>query len=84
MTTLNSSIKNWYQSAYGFGAGAGYIRKNLQFKTVLEKMIKGEDFYQIVFTNGFADSIIRERIFEKLAELSGKSYNKIYDIWLNA
>jgi hypothetical protein len=82
MTTLNRSIKNWYQSDYGFGAGAGYIRKNLQFKTVLGKMIKGENFYQIVFTNGFADSIVRERIFEKLAELLGVTYKEIYNIWL--
>jgi hypothetical protein len=43
------------------------------------------DTYQDVYKYiGIADSIIRERIFEKLANEMGIDYNEIYNQWLLA
>ena len=44
----------------------------------------GNDIYSYIFeTEGEADSIIRERLFEALAEISKSDYSYIYDKWLN-
>ena len=84
--TLETSVKNWYKVNYTndyFGSVGANIRKNLKFKTVLKRMAKGENFYNIVFKNNYSDSIGRERIFEGISEAFKIDYNEIYNIWLN-
>ncbi|MCI6930894.1 MAG: hypothetical protein MR750_06570 [Methanobrevibacter boviskoreani] len=46
-------------------------------------MQKGNDFYDIVFTDQYSDSLMRERIFTILSKVSGVDYDKIYYMWLN-
>lgn len=55
------------------------IESRLTFKSIYDRMKHGQDFYDIV---GVGDSIIRERIFEMLANVYGVNYNHIYNMWL--
>ena len=47
-----------------------------------------KDFFVAVATNdvyrtmGVADSLVRERLFERLSDLLNKPYSFIYDMWL--
>jgi hypothetical protein len=46
----------------------------------LPAAIKGDIVYEYL---GVFDSVVRERVFEKLASLMGLTYNEVYEMWLN-
>ena len=49
------------------------------FAGLLNQLIVGGDIYQYI---GVSDSIIRERLFERLAEELEVSYDYVNDLWL--
>ena len=54
-------------------------------KATFEGLFRVLDNYGDVYHYiGVADSLIRERCFEKLAEIMGVDYNEIYNQWLMA
>jgi hypothetical protein len=46
---------------------------------LLNKLIVGEDVYRYI---GVTDSVIRERLFEKLADTLNVKYDYVYNLWL--
>jgi len=50
------------------------------FAGLLNQLIVGGDVYQYI---GVSDSLVRERLFEKLAEELETSYDYVYDLWIN-
>jgi hypothetical protein len=60
------------------------INPKLTFAGTMTAISVGDPnfFYEVL--GGADDSIVRERIFEKLAELKKVDYDVIYDIWLSA
>ncbi len=55
------------------------FNKTATLREVWERMQKGEDFYAMC---GCRDSVQRELVFDRLAELLGKDYDDIYNVWL--
>jgi len=49
------------------------------FAGLLNQLIVGGDVYRYI---GVGDSIIRERLFERLAEELEVSYDYVYNLWL--
>jgi len=49
------------------------------FAGLLNQLIVGGDIYQYI---GVSDSIIRERLFERLAEELNVKYDYVYNLWL--
>lgn len=78
-----SNVKSAYKYIYPQDKDVQYIKENLSFAAVLAEMQKGNDFYDIVFTDQYSDSLMRERIFTILSKVSGLDYDKIYYMWLN-
>ena len=81
---LNVSIKKWYVENYpsdDLGTTLSASTTFLDLNNLLNSG-KGSDVYELL--GGDADSIIRERCFTKLAELTGQNYNSIYNKWLNS
>ena len=78
-----SNVENRYHHIYPQDKDVQYIRENISFANVLAEMQKGNDFYDIVFTDQYSDSLMRERIFTILSKVSGLDYDKIYYMWLN-
>lgn len=78
-----SNVKNTYRHIYPQDKDAKYIKDNITFANVLAEMQNGNDFYDIVFTDQYSDSLMRERIFTILSKVSGVDYDKIYYMWLN-
>ena len=84
MKTLNIDLtcplKNFYGIAYDDDDICdSYINENATFGGLLENITEPYDY---IFKNGEEDSVIRERLFEKLADIMGVEYNDIYKLWL--
>lgn len=56
------------------------INKDLNFLDLFNGMLEGKDIYDML---DVSDSLIRERVFERLAYLMGIDYQIIYYLWLN-
>lgn len=75
-----TKILEWYRYAYPTD---GWAIENLNriatFDDALECLEVGFNFYTFL---GVSDSIVRERVFEALANLIGKGYDYVYKLWL--
>jgi len=58
------------------------MNPNLTFLDLYHVLIKGKGkcLYDIINVH---DSVVRERLFEKLSSLLNESYSYVYDLWLN-
>jgi len=74
-------IKNWYMENYPQDDLGVKLNESNTFDDLFYTLDRGLDVYEFL---GVGDSIIRERIFEKLAEIMGVDYNYIYTQWLNS
>ena len=84
LLNLNTNIKHWYLKNYPMDELGEEIR-NTSFLEIYKCIDTGygNDIYSYIFeTEGEADSIIRERLFEALAEIFKSDYSYIYDKWL--
>ncbi|MDD2519123.1 MAG: hypothetical protein PHG18_04480 [Bacilli bacterium] len=77
---MNEKIKQWYHSNYPTDSEFVSIKENVTFQDLFDAMDNYKGFYKTVGEN--CDSVIRERIFEKLAGIIEVNYNYIYDQWL--
>lgn len=74
-------IKEYYLSNYSADELGNEIDTNSTFVGLFHILDNYGDVYKYL---GVADSMIRERIFEKLANEMGVDYNEIYNQWLLA
>ena len=77
---METLIKKWYKEKYNTDDLGEDINPKATFKGLLETLNTNNDVY-IYLEAG--DSLIRERVFEKLAKIMKVSYNDIYNNWLN-
>jgi hypothetical protein len=75
------TIKEFYLSNYPTDELGNEIHTKATFIGLFEVLDTYKDVYEYI---GVHDSIIRERIFEKLANEMGTDYNEIYNQWLLA
>jgi hypothetical protein len=68
-------VKNYPTDDLGIG-----INPKATFAGLLNQLIVGGDVYEYIYVY---DSIIRERLFERLAEELEVSYEYVYKLWLN-
>lgn len=74
-------IKDWYKGEYPTDKLGDDIKENITFYDIFDALDNYQDIYEIM---GVDDSIIRERVFEKLAELMEVDYDYIYEQWLKS
>lgn len=74
--SIKLNVRNWYMENYPDDELGEEINSDASFKDVYEHL---ENIYDII---GVGDSIIRERIFVKLAEITAQSIDEIHKIWL--
>ena len=75
----NTMVRDWYIENYPDDELGTDIREGLSFYDLYETL----DNYMNVYTVlGVDDSIVRERVFDKLSELMGVDYDYIYQQWL--
>ena len=78
--SLDSSVKEWYVSAYPTDDLGPELNPELTFDGVYSTLAGDRDVYKAF---GLVDSVIRERVFGKLADLKGVEYDHIYNLWLH-
>jgi len=74
------TLREYYVNKYptdDMGAG---IKPTATFAGLLNQLIIGGDVYEYLYVY---DSIIRERLFEGLAEELNVKYDYVYELWLN-
>ena len=73
---LTQSLKEYYKSKYPQD-----IELLGTFLELYEVMVlgQGEELYSLF---GIPDSLVREELFARLAQLIGKDYQYVYRLWL--
>lgn len=79
---LDKGVRNWYLENYPTDDMGVEINESITFTELGLVLMAKRNFYKAV-GNGI-DSIIRERIFEKLSQELGVDYGVIYNMWLSA
>ena len=75
----DSNIKEWYIKTYITDELGKEIKDNITFQDLYNVLNMKKDFYETI---GVGDSLVRERIFKKLAQIMGVSYETIYNLWV--
>lgn len=74
------NVGDWYMDAYPEDMLGKDIRDDLTWTALLQRMRQHEDVYDIL---GVGDSLVRERVFTHLSELTLLPYDVFYNMWLN-
>ena len=76
---LKRNIKLYYKKNYPDDELGNDIR-DITFLELFKNLDRGVNIYETINVN---DSIVRERLFQALADLFDSDYNYIYNKWLN-
>ena len=71
-------IKEWYQGNFPDDEVGEKLNGEASFTDFFVAVATGT----VYKTMGVGDSLVRERLFERLSEILGKPYAYVYDIWL--
>jgi hypothetical protein len=74
------TIREYYVNKYPTDELGVELNETPTFAGLLNQLIVGGDVYRYI---GVGDSIIRERLFERLAEELNVKYEYVYNLWLN-
>ncbi len=84
--TKKMNIKKFYIKKYSDDINGIFINSNATFLGLLDELHLGRCVYEYLTTPPFGDQIdtlIRERLFSKLAIILNKDYEYIYQLWMN-
>jgi hypothetical protein len=74
------NIKEFYLETYPTDELGVELNETATFIGLYHELLIGGDPYEYI---GVGDSVIRERLFEKLANIIDTSYGYVYNLWLN-
>lgn len=78
-TEKNKKVKDWYLEAFPKDQLGKEIDAEITFKQLYEMLLVREGIYNYIGN----DSVVRERIFKKLAEVYNTNTETIYEFWYN-
>ena len=73
------TIREYYLTKYPTDELGVELNETPTFAGLLNQLIVGGDVYRYI---GVGDSIVRERLFERLAEELNVKYDYVYDLWI--
>ena len=73
------TIREFYLERYPTDELGMELNETPTFAGLLNQLIVGGDVYRYI---GVGDSIVREKLFERLAEELEVSYDYVYNLWL--
>lgn len=73
------TIQEFYLKNYSSDELGMELNETPTFAGLLNQLIVGGDVYRYI---GVTDSVIRERLFARLAEELGVSYEYVYNLWV--
>jgi hypothetical protein len=75
----NTTIKEWYTITFPTDELGCELSDDVTFKDLLIVLENHKEVYDLL---GVSDSIVRERVFEKLSEMMNVDYDYVYNLWL--
>lgn len=78
MENEKSLVKEWYIKEYSTDDLGREINEEITFYDIFYALDRYNDIYEVL---GVEDSVIRERVFQKLADIMKVEYNYIYEQW---
>ena len=77
---LNKRVRAWYLKTFPDDEAGADIDKTLTWKKLRDAINNGlgSDIYRVI---GVGDSVIRERVFEGLADVLRTTFDNVYDAW---
>ena len=79
LTPNDMSIREFYLENYPTDDLGLELNETPTFPGLLNQLIVDGDVYRYI---GVSDSLVRERLFEKLTEELKVSYDYVYNLWL--
>lgn len=76
-----TKIKDWYIAKYPTDELGVKINKDITFEDLFVVLNSYKDVYQAL---NVWDSIVRERVFGKLADIMNVDYDYVYEQWLKS
>ena len=80
-TTEKTRIKDWYCKEYSTDELGAELNENITFEDLFVVLDTYKDVYEAL---GVGDSIIRERVFDRLAKIMNVDYDYIFEQWLKS
>lgn len=74
------NVRDWYMHAFPKDELGSRISPELTFDAALGAVPRGTGFYDAL---GVGDSVVRERVFEELAQRNELAYGDVYGAWLD-
>lgn len=78
---INANVKKWYLENFSDDEVGQTLNDNATFFGVAVTLLAHKDVYD--YLGEHSDSIVRERVFEKLSEIVKCYYDEIYYLWLD-
>ena len=78
---MGDNVRDWYMDEYPTDDMGADLPKEITFYDYFNTLRMQKDVYPLM--GQAMDSIIRERIFDKMTTIMGVDYNYIYDRWSN-
>lgn len=73
-------IKEWYQQNHPTDELGSEIKEDITFNDLFRALENNKDVYAFI---NVCDSLVRERLFQELANIKKVDYNVVYNLWLN-
>lgn len=77
----NTKLKEWYTTNYPDDELGAKINPDSTFQNLFDALDRYRDVYEVI---GVGDSLVRERLFEGLTDVTHYDYDTIYNQWLMA
>lgn len=74
------TIREYYLKTFPSDTMGTDLNESPTFSGLLNQLIISGDVYQYI---GVSDSLVRERLFDRLAQELEVDYNYVYNLWLN-
>lgn len=79
MENEKTLVKDWYIKEYTTDELGQEINEKITFYDIFYALDRYKNIYEVL---GVGDSLVRERVFKKLANIMRVDYNYIYEQWL--
>lgn len=75
---MGGNVRSWYLSSYPEDPLGSSIKEDASFEGVLRSLSLGED---LVCAVGVSEGTVRNRVFSRIADLSGHPTSDVYNLW---
>lgn len=78
---MRTKVREWYTQTYKTDELGQNINPQITFSDIFATLVAKEDIYEALRVG---DSLIRERVFERMTELTNLEYEYFYNLWLES